>query len=138
MLRPFALASLVAIGAAGAALAQPQGGIRQDPYQMFQLMDRDGDGRVTELELSEFRTRRFAEFDANSDAVIDRGEFIVGVQAQAGQRAERRFDGMDTDGDGRLTDEEWGVRATRRFARLDTDGDGAVTLDEVGLGRRGR
>ncbi|MGJ3626063.1 hypothetical protein AB5I41_02115 [Sphingomonas sp. MMS24-JH45] len=42
---------------------------------------------------------------------------------------------MDTDGDGRLTFDEWVVKTSQRFAAADRDGSGALTPAEFATTR---
>jgi hypothetical protein len=45
---------------------------------------------------------------------------------------------VDTDGDGKITLEEFKVPEQRRFAMLDADGDGVITAEEFGARRMAR
>ena len=55
-----------------------------------------------------------------------------------GPRAERVFQQMDTDGDGRVSREDARSFAIARFARVDADGDGQITKDERRAARKAR
>lgn len=74
--------------------------------------DSDGDGAVTKDELKAYHQARHAEWrekhnpDANDDGVIDRTEFISAAQ--------ERFDRMDKNGDGVISEDERGKRGHRR------------------------
>jgi hypothetical protein len=48
-----------------------------------------------------------------------------------GGRGAKMFDRYDTDGDGRVTFEEFQASYEGRFEQMDLDGDGAVTQDEA-------
>jgi hypothetical protein len=48
-----------------------------------------------------------------------------------GGRGAKMFDRYDTDGDGRVTFEEFQASYEGRFDQMDLDGDGAVTQDEA-------
>jgi len=48
-----------------------------------------------------------------------------------GGRGAKMFDRYDTDGDGKVTFEEFQSSQHERFERMDLDGDGAVTQDEA-------
>lgn len=90
-----------------------------------------------------------AQLEADTDG--DGGVSLTEFQAGFLEAAERRFQSLDSDGDGRLTGEEArarrdrdrGERATeirsraadRAVTRLDTDDDGLLTLAEVQAGR---
>ncbi|MFZ5779015.1 MAG: EF-hand domain-containing protein [Pseudomonadota bacterium] len=82
--------------------------------------------------------RGIMRYDANGDGVVDRDEWVAGQSA--------RFQGLDRDGDGKLSQEEMFARTpaaasvlptdrqvqrqSTYFRRLDTDKDGSVTLAE--------
>jgi Ca2+-binding EF-hand superfamily protein len=46
-------------------------------------------------------------------------------------RAERSFQRLDTDKDGKVTMNEWKPKAEKRFLRLDDDQNGTVTTPEI-------
>jgi len=48
-----------------------------------------------------------------------------------GGRGAKMFDRYDTDGDGKVTQDEFQAGHNERFERMDLDGDGAVTQDEA-------
>lgn len=68
--------------------------------------------------------------DLNKDGLVSRDE--------AASRAKSHFGDADTNSDGVVTLEEWGVlhlkkkaeRTDRRFAEIDTDGDGSISIEE--------
>ncbi|NGP52420.1 EF-hand domain-containing protein [Thioalkalivibrio sp. XN8] len=61
-----------------------------------------------------------------------------GKQGQRGEGRQGMMQHVDTDGDGRITREEFKAVHERRFAMLDTDGDGVITLEEFGAPRMAR
>ena len=46
------------------------------------------------------------------------------VPAFAGGRGGKMFDRLDTDSDGKITQQEFNARHSERFKQMDTDGDG--------------
>jgi Ca2+-binding EF-hand superfamily protein len=119
------------------ALAQPPG---DGARMIFEALDLDGDGAVTQEELAEARGARFAEADANDDGALDREELL----AMGRERMERGVDRMlaraDTDGDGALTETELAALREERgreggiarmFDRVDADGDGSLSEAEI-------
>lgn len=131
--------------AAGAAHAEGRAdGSRHGGPRMptFEMLDTDGDGKITREELVAPRLARQRALDADGDGIITLEE----MKAQAGEEAklraeamaEARFKALDTDGDGRLTAAEalaggsghGPQRAERLFARADLDGDGVITKEE--------
>ncbi|MEO1252886.1 MAG: hypothetical protein AAFW81_11150 [Pseudomonadota bacterium] len=84
--------------------------------EMIDAADFDGDGALTEEEIAAHREKKRAEWrennnpDINGDGVIDRIEFL--------DAAEARFDRMDKNADGVLSDDEKPKRRGR-FRRGD-------------------
>lgn len=67
---------------------------------------------------------------------------LMGVASTAvakdGQRADRMFQKIDRNGDGRIDASESERFRDARFARMDENGDGAVTLEEMRAAARKR
>lgn len=61
----------------------------------------------------------------------------VGVAYAHGPRGHHKFfERMDSDGDGRVTQEEWSATKLERFEKGDLDGDGRVTPEEMQQARQ--
>ncbi|OZA10857.1 MAG: hypothetical protein B7Y02_09800 [Rhodobacterales bacterium 17-64-5] len=104
--------------------------------EMFDEIDADADGLVTEAELAAYQAAEFAAADTNSDGTLSADEIaarqLARAAAKAADRAARMIDARDTDGDGVLSAAEAGEGpAQRHFARLDADADGALSKAEV-------
>ena len=88
-------AGLVGIGSAH---AKPM----HDSDKLFDTLDADGNGSLSQPELSNMRQAmaklRFESADTNGDGQIDKDEFM----AKSKERAERMFEHMDANGDGHL------------------------------------
>lgn len=120
------------------------GGADGPPRQPFESMDRNGDGKVTK---DEYRGNTpFERLDRNGDGVLD-GEDLRGAGSGdagrgPGERPDRRklreaMKAMDTDGDGKISKDEY--TGPIPFERLDRDNDGFLTeKDRQAGGRRGR
>jgi len=131
--------------AAGAAVARGPGG----GEAMFQQLDANGDGQITALEFQAFRDARVEGIDADGDGFVSQDEMVAMVQAEQAKRMADRIAARygqlvqhaDTDGDGKLSVEEFAAaRETRergpRFddsglpVGWDLNGDGVVTQQE--------
>lgn len=120
---------------AGAALAQDE----NRAGKMFQKIDGNGDGRITETEAGAFQAERFRRMDTDGDGAVTLVEIEAELRRMAPEQAAKRFERLDGNGDGAITRAEFEARAANRFARMDTNGDGAITREEVQAlkGRRG-
>lgn len=127
-------------------MAQAKGG--HGPRVMFEELDADGNGSITEAEMQAHRAARFTTADTDEDGSLSRAELEAQMKSGDEDRMERRLnrmmDRLDADDNGALSQEELaqagGDRRGRGFLRLDKDGDGAVSkaeFDEMGKGRRG-
>lgn len=157
--------STLAVGVLGVALAaaalpamaqpRPDHGPGRIQTRLFDQADTNKDGRVTEAELVEFLSVRFAEADADKDGAITPEELGRFVRAQfeanrpppaagrerrepsprALQAMEERqatvFRIVDANRDGRVTLEEARVVVLAVFRAADSDGDGAIERDEM-------
>ena len=147
------LATVLAAGLGGAALAQQAGGMRgpmggHDPL---------GDATITRAEAQAKAAEMFAKMDLNHDGKLDSADRAV--------RIGRRFDAMDANHDGTLSKQEFidahmkptppgpqggrpegmgpgrmghhgmgGAMMIGMLARMDTNGDKAISRDEFVAG----
>jgi Ca2+-binding EF-hand superfamily protein len=93
----------------------------------FARLDRNRDGRISEQEWY-YDWEAFRRIDRNRDGVVNRQEFLG--EDTADDDRDDRFDAIDMDHDGRVTQREWhGSRDS--FQWLDRNGDGILTRAEV-------
>ncbi len=92
----------------------------------FRALDRDRDGKISEIELAFARMARFASLDRNRDQILQSDEFV----GKRGAAAAARFREMDRDGDGRVTWDEYKAEGNQRFQQLDADRDKRLSLEE--------
>lgn len=131
---------------------------RFDASAMFERLDLNHDGQVTEAEAQTARAqrlkerakaaakpqtggfgRRLAHADSNKDGVITRAEFDAMAGRMHERMAHRQAKGgghghilamADTDKDGRISKAEAEQMALRHFDRADLNHDGTMTPDE--------
>ncbi len=107
----------------------------------FAGMDRDNDGTITRAEWNG-SAQSFRVHDWNGDGVLSGDEVRAGGQRQWDQDpdyapnrntlsdwTERRFQQLDSNGDGRILRREWPFSA-EEFVRVDRNRDGALTRAE--------
>lgn len=106
--------------------------------KMFDKADTDKSGTLSQAEVLASAETIFARRDTNKDGALDTADARPGKghHGKGGeQRAARMMDRLDTDKDGKLSQDEMLARATRTFERLDTDKNGEVTKAEVNARR---
>lgn len=108
----------------------------------FEVLDADGDGKVTPAELEAQKAARFKASDTNGDGMLSVEEMVEQSKRQATERRTQRVKQMverlDSDGDGMLSVSEMEAMGKGRqaakgegmFKRLDADGDGAISAKE--------
>ena len=103
----------------------------------FDRMDSNGDGKVTAEELSERQAELIANADSDGDGALTKDELKA---YRKGKRAERRAKhNPDANGDGVIDRTEFIIAAQERFDRMDKNGDGLISEDERRKrGRHGR
>ncbi len=153
--------------AALTVLLLPQSGLAQrqpDPNAMFERLDQNRDGVLTQDELPEQRQEFFdlmlQRGDTDQDGRLTREEFTASLsdasgrpqfggrsqqgpgggqgRPMRGQRLdpERIFERLDSNGDGTITADEVPEQA-QRILQLDRDGDGVITREEISQGLPG-
>jgi hypothetical protein len=66
--------------------------------------------------------RRFARYDRDDDARIDRDEYLV--------NRKKAFARLDVNGDGKVGFDEYAAATVAKFGKADRDGDGALAAQE--------
>lgn len=129
----FSLLGVLALGAAGAGLAQHGQG---RGVHGLRLLDTDGDQAVSRAEIEAAAASRFAAIDADRDGQATVEEIRRYREQQRAERQQRRLARLDADGDGRISQAEFVARRLAQMERLDRNGDGVLDADDRPMRRR--
>lgn len=141
MSRSLAAALAAALTFAGIAAQAADSKSDAPGQRWFASLDTNGDGRITLDEYLAAETKRFAALDVQHRGAIDAVD--IGSAPIVAHRVDRRADGLvrrlDANGDGHIGTAEAIGAADRRFDKLDADHDGRLTAAELAPrgGRRG-
>ena len=135
-----AIAVAAALGGtalAGATYAGHRGGgmgfldkgqLAVSAMEMFDAIDGDGDGKLTQAEIDKARNDRHAAHDADGDGNLSLEEFAGLWHETVRPLTVRAFQMLDTDGDAVVTRAEYDRPLTGIVERLDRDRDGGLSL----------
>ncbi len=134
---PFALlagAALIAVPVLADPGDGPDGGHHRHhggmATRMFETFDLNKDGKVTKDEVAEAETQRFAKLSGGA-ATISKAQFVDFEAGRAREHAERKFQHLDKNGDGKLERAEFERPHGGMFDHLDKNHDGVITKDEI-------
>ena len=133
MLLVLALLQAIVAAPPPAGTPQPPATIFAEPAALFiAACDANGDGRVTQAELTAGIARSYATAEGAGTGSIGYIAFADWAQAWLGDRnaLPSPFE-VDRDGDNRITLAELQARFTQFFARFDRDKDGMLTRAEL-------
>lgn len=114
------ITSLAALTLAAPALAQDGA---MAPGMMFETLDADKDGNVTQAEIDAAKAARFAKADANADGKLDEAELLAQAETMQAEHMAAMMERMKT---------ELPKRIAHMLIELDDNSDGFVTPDEFG------
>jgi Ca2+-binding EF-hand superfamily protein len=97
----------------------------------LEKMDGDGDGRVTRDEFIAGRAELFAKRDRNSDGYLDRADLGKRAARRMGNRKSDARDRLDTNGDGKISKDEFVSGDTPMFGMADKNDDGVLDSKEL-------
>lgn len=95
----------------------------------FERADANNDGNVTREEFLARPNQMFDRVDANRNGVIEASERPQPHRRSEGGLRRERFN-PDVDGNGAISQAEHAAMGARTFERMDTNSDGRVTQDE--------
>ena len=108
--------------------------------QIFQQLDKNGDGKLTKDELPERMAQFLMRADTNGDGSITKDELMEARKKMAAAKpaagaglpsVDEMLQRHDKNSDGKLTKDELPEFAAERLMRADTNGDGAVSKEEL-------
>lgn len=133
MLRTLAAAALLSL-LSTSSIAQ---GMRHGGEGMFERADANKDGSVTKEEFIAARGQQFSRFDRNSDGYLDSND----VPKRLAERRKQNGGGdvrggqFDSDGDGKVSKDEFINGPTLIFDRADTDKNNVLDAKELAAAR---
>jgi Ca2+-binding EF-hand superfamily protein len=107
--------------------------------KMFEMMDADKDGKVTAAEMDAAHERMMGQKDPKNDGTMEpkggAGRAAVKTAPEKhGMSAAEKIKVVDGNGDGVLTAEEHAAGAKKMFEKMDADHDGTLTKAELAAG----
>ena len=135
------LVSALAVGGYAAA-AYAHGGKDRDgrgfggkhawrAVHMMERYDTNADGALTQDEVLAARTAQFNKFDANGDGALELGEYKNLWMEAMYERMVDRFQKHDSDGDGKISADDFNKRFARMIQWMDRNGDGKADADDM-------
>lgn len=115
-----------------------RGGSHRGGGNVAMLMERfdvDKDGKITRAEFDDVRTSVFGGADGDGNGAITLSEFATIWQDLNSDRIVGGFQRMDSDGDLKITQEEYAERSSDFVKMHDRNGDGVVTKADRGGGK---
>ena len=126
-----------AFGGAMLAAAHAQGS-GDAASRLIERLDSSGDGAVGLDEFVAAQKQQFAAADSDGDGFVTEAELTSPQRDQA--KIATLVQRLDTDGDGRISSDEaegsGSTKVSSRFSRLDADADGFVTAEELSTPRQ--
>lgn len=130
-----AIGGALALGVTGGAVAgkgkDDHGRYGGHTGMMFEMIDADGDGKVTRDEVDAFHEDRLAKFDTDGNGSLNADEYIAMMEDLRHQMMLKSFERKDENGDGMLDKAELGDRMDGMFEHMDRNDDGVIEKDEM-------
>ena len=119
------------------ALAKGMGGMGgHHRMEMIERLDTNSDGKITMSEITTHRDQLHAEHDKDGNNAISLSEFEGIWLSMMRPMMVDKFQMMDDDGDGQITDAEVDKKMSRMMRWMDKDEDGAISMKEMSRGHK--
>lgn len=105
---------------------------------IFDTIDANGDGMLSQTEIDQIRNERHATHDANGDDSLDLEEFAGLWQETMRPLTVRAFQILDADGDAIVSRSEYDRPFNGLVQRLDRNGDGGLSMGDRWRGHHGK
>ncbi len=115
-----------------------KGQLAVSAMEMFDSMDADSDGKLTQAEIDQARNDRHAAHDANGDGDLSLQEFAALWHETTQPLTVRAFQMLDTDGNAIVSRAEFDRPLADIVRRLDRNGDGGLSMKDHRRYHRGR
>lgn len=99
--------------------------------RLFESLDANSDGKLTQAEVDQTRRERFTSFDTDNDGKLSVQEYQALWSDAMRSRMVDRFQNLDDDGDAAVTSEEFLAPFGKVVSRMDRDDNGELTRDEL-------
>ena len=110
------------------------GGMGLGLGNMKAMLDANGDGKVSAEEARSGLTAKLAEYDADGDGTLSIAEFETLHSAMIRETMVDRFQALDNDGDGQVTEAEM-IALADKMGRMQMMGERGHGADNMGPGR---
>jgi hypothetical protein len=97
---------------------------------LFEEVDADADGRVTEAEVTAFRDAQLTGADTSGDGAVSLDEFATVYFVRIRPQMVDAFQAFDDDGDGSITSAELENRFGDVVSRFDRNDDGVLSPED--------
>jgi len=102
--------------------------------KIFEQLDTDQSGGISEKEAKGPMAKRFNRLDADSNGEITKEELtVIGDKMRQQEKKEfgKKFEEIDRNGNGSISKDEAEPRMLKNFDKLDANGDGTLTKGEL-------
>ena len=116
----------------GLSVAVAEEGFNAQENWLLAKYDLNGDARITQNEITSKKRTIFHHMDSDSDGGVSFKEYENMDVAKRQALLRSRFNKLDVDQDGQLTEAEY-TNYMGMFDSIDSDGDGTLTSVEMGV-----